>query len=288
MAHGTILEHFWISYREVPPIALYQDRLQGGKTMTIDQLFSLKGKTAVVTGGGRGLGRYMAIALAEAGADLVLGARHVEALEETAEMLKPLGTKIITSKLDVTIPDDVSRVVDDTLEHFGSIDILVNNSGTSWGAAPEAMPLEAWEKVFEVNVTGTFLMTQAVGQVMLAQGYGKIINIASVAGLGGIDPRIMDALAYNSSKGAVITMTRDLARKWGPRGIQVNAIAPGFFPTKMSQALITHRGEEILNATPLRRFGNENDIKGIVVLLASQASDFMTGAIVVVDGGTSA
>lgn len=256
--------------------------------MTIQELFSLQGKTALVTGGGRGLGRYMAIALAEAGANLVLGARHLEVLEETRDLLEPLGTKVVTLKLDVTAPDDVAAAVSAAQDNFGAIDILVNNSGTSWGAPPEEMPLEAWKKVFEVNVTGTFLMAQAVGKVMLQQGHGKIINIASVAGLGGIDPRIMDALAYNSSKGAVITMTRDLAQKWGPHGIQVNAIAPGFFPTKMSQGLIAYRGEEILNATPLRRFGREDDIKGIVVLLASQASDFMTGSIIVVDGGTSA
>ncbi len=256
--------------------------------MTVQELFSLQGKTAIVTGGGRGLGQYMAMALAEAGANLVLGARHLDALEETARMLKPLGVNVLPLTLDVTVPDDVRRVVDTARETFGTIDILVNNSGTVWGSPPEDMPLEAWAKVFAVNVTGTFLMSQAVGQVMLQQGYGKIINMASVAGLGGIDPRVMDALAYNSSKGAVIAMTRDLAQKWGPRGIQVNAIAPGWFPTKMSQGVLARRGNEILDATPLRRFGTENDIKGVVLLLASSASDFMTGSIVVVDGGISA
>ncbi len=256
--------------------------------MNIHELFSLEGKTAIVTGAGRGLGRYMAIALAEAGAHVMLGGRHLDALEETASIIRALGIEAVAMTLDVTNPDSVNQFVKAAGDNFGGIDILVNNSGTSWGDAPEDIPLHAWEKVFAVNVTGTFLMAQAVGRLMLAAGHGKIINVASVAGLGGIDPRMMDALAYNSSKGAVITMTRDLAKKWGPRGIQVNAIAPGWFPTKMSQGLLAQRGQEILEATPLRRFGTDNDLKGIVVLLASHASDFMAGAIVVVDGGTSA
>lgn len=256
--------------------------------MTIKELFSLENKTAIVTGGGRGLGRYMAVGLAEAGASVMLGGRHIDTLEETATIIKSLGKAAQSMRLDVTNPESVNQFVEAAQDHFGGVDILVNNSGTSWGDSPENIPLSAWEKVFAVNVTGTFLMAQAVGRLMLAAGHGKIINLASVAGLGGIDPRVMDALAYNSSKGAVIAMTRDLAKKWGPRGIQVNAIAPGWFPTKMSQGLLAHRGQEILDATPLGRFGTDNDIKGIVVLLASRASDFMTGSIVVVDGGTSA
>lgn len=256
--------------------------------MTIYELFSLEGKTAIVTGGGRGLGRYMALALAEAGARVMLGGRHLDALEETATIIKSMGKEAASRTLDVTNPDSVNQFVEAAQDNFGGVDILVNNSGTSWGDSPEDIPLSAWERVFAVNVTGTFLMSQAVGRLMLAAGHGKIINLASVAGLGGIDPRVMDALAYNSSKGAVITMTRDLAKKWGPRGIQVNAIAPGWFPTKMSQGVLAHRGQEILDATPLGRFGTDHDIKGVVVLLASRASDFMTGAILVVDGGTSA
>jgi gluconate 5-dehydrogenase len=174
------------------------------------------------------------------------------------------------------------------LEKFGSIDILVNNSGASWGAPAEDMPLEAWHKVMNVNVTGTFLMSQAVGKVMIEQQSGKIINIASVAGLRGSNPKFMNAIGYNASKGAVITFTKDLAVKWGPKGIHVNAIAPGFFPTKMSKGLLDKGAEAILEGTPLRKFGTENDLKGVALLLAAPASDFMTGEIIVVDGGTNA
>ncbi|MCM3726926.1 SDR family oxidoreductase [Neobacillus cucumis] len=256
--------------------------------MHVKQLFDLSGKVAIVTGGGRGLGQQIAEGFAEAGANVVVCSRKVEACEEVSKELKKLGVESLALKCDVSNPEDVRNVVDRTVEKFGRIDILVNNSGASWGAPVEEMPLEAWQKVINVNVTGTFLMSQAAGKVMLKQQSGKIINIASVAGLKGSNPKVMNAIGYNSSKGAVITFTKDLAVKWGPKGIYVNAIAPGFFPTKMSKGLLDIGGEAILEGTPLRKFGSDTDIKGVALFLASPASDFVTGDVLVVDGGAHA
>lgn len=256
--------------------------------MHIKELFDLTGKVAIVTGGGRGLGQQIAEGFAEAGANVVVCSRKPEACEEVSEQLRKIGVESFALKCDVTNPDDVKNVVEKTMERFGRIDILVNNSGASWGAPVEEMPLEAWHKVMNVNVTGTFLMSQAVGKVMIEQNYGKIINIASVAGLKGSNPKFMNAIGYNASKGAVVTFTKDLAVKWGPKGIYVNAIAPGFFPTKMSKGLLDKGAEGILEGTPLRKFGSENDLKGVALFLAAPASDFVSGDIVVVDGGAHA
>ncbi len=253
--------------------------------MHVKELFDLTGKVAIVTGGGRGLGKQIAEGFAEAGANVVVCSRKLEACQEVSDGLKKLGVESMALKCDITNPENVNNVISQTVEKFGRIDILVNNSGASWGAPVEDMPLESWQKVMSVNATGTFLMSQAVGRVMLKQRSGKIINIASVAGLQGSNPKYMNAIGYNASKGAVITFTKDLAVKWGPQGIYVNAIAPGFFPTKMSKALLEEGGEAILEGTPLRKFGSENDIKGVALFLAAPASDFVTGDIVVVDGG---
>lgn len=256
--------------------------------MNVMDLFDLTGKTALITGGGRGLGAQIAEGYAEAGANIVLCSRKVEACQETADRLAKLGVKTLALSCDISKPEDVHKVVDRTVKEFGTIDILVNNSGATWGAPAEEMPLEAWHKVINVNVTGTFLMSQAAGKIMIEQKSGKIINIASVAGLGGTDPRVMDTIGYNTSKGAVITMTKDLAVKWGRYGINVNAIAPGFFPTKMSAAIIEHGKNPILEATPLRRFGSADDLKGAALFLASNASNYVTGDVLIVDGGTHA
>lgn len=253
--------------------------------MHVMDLFKLEGKTAIVTGGGRGLGAQIAQGFAEAGANVVVCSRKLEACEETAEGLKELGVKALALKCDVTDEQDVENVIRKTVEEFGTVDILVNNSGATWGALVEEMPLEAWQKVMNVNVTGTFLMSRAAGQVMLKQKSGKIINISSVAGLGGIDPELMNTIGYNTSKGAVITFTKDLAAKWGQHNINVNAIAPGFFPTKMSEVLIERGKEQFLKQTPLNRFGSDEDLKGAALFLASGASDYITGDVVVVDGG---
>ncbi|MET3194778.1 SDR family oxidoreductase [Bacillus sp. OAE603] len=255
--------------------------------MHVKELFDLTGKVAIVTGGGRGLGEQIAKGFAEAGANVVLCSRNENACKEVSEELKSIGVEALAIRCDVTNPEDVQNVVNQTKEKFGRIDILVNNSGASWGAPAEDMPLEAWHKVLNVNVTGTFIMSQAVGKIMLDQNSGKIINIASVAGLQGTNPKYLDAVGYSASKGAVVNLTRDLAVKWGSRGVHVNAIAPGFFPTKMSKDVIAHGGEEILEGTPLRKFGSENDLKGAALFLAAPASDFVTGAILVVDGGSS-
>lgn len=214
--------------------------------MSILDLFKLDGKTAIVTGGGRGLGAQIATAYAEAGANVVVCSRKLEPCEEMSKKLKAeFGVDSLAFSCDVTNIDDIKNVVKQTKDHFGSIDILVNNSGATWGADVVDMPLEAWEKVIDVNVTGTFLMSQEVGKVMIEQKQGKIINIASVAGFGGTPP-FMQTIGYNTSKGAVMTFTKDLAVKWGHHNINVNAIAPGFFPTKMSKVLIEQAKDHIL------------------------------------------
>jgi gluconate 5-dehydrogenase len=256
--------------------------------MHIKELFDLKGKTAIVTGGGRGLGEQIAGALAEAGANIVVCSRKLEACQEVSEKLKEKGVQSLALKCDVTSPEDVKCVVEETMKQFGTIDILFNNSGVSWGTPALEMPLEKWNMVMNVNVTGTFLMSQAVGKIMMKNQSGKIINIASTAGFGGQDPRILDAIGYSTSKGAVITFTKDLAVKLAPYNIHVNAIAPGFFPTKMSKGVLAHIGNQLLEQTPLRRFGSDYDLKGAALFLASKASDYVTGHVLVVDGGVNA
>ncbi|MFS0904720.1 SDR family oxidoreductase [Priestia aryabhattai] len=256
--------------------------------MHIKDLFDLTGKTAIITGGGRGLGEQMAEGLAEAGANIVLCSRKKEACQQVADRLALLGVKTLALTCDISQPEDIKNVVHQTIETFGRIDILINNSGATWGASAEEMPLEAWQKVMNINVTGTFLMSQEAGKEMIKQKAGKIINIASIAGLGGTDPQYMDTIGYNTSKGAVITFTKDLAVKWGQHNIQVNAIAPGFFPTKMSGAIMEQGKDYFLSQTPLKRFGSEADLKGAAVFLASAASNYITGDILTVDGGVHA
>ncbi|HEX7066321.1 MAG TPA: SDR family oxidoreductase [Bacillales bacterium] len=255
--------------------------------MHVQELFSLKGKTAIVTGGGRGLGEQIAEAFAEAGANVVVCSRKLETCRETAEKLQNNDIESLALECDVTDPEDVERVVAETKERFGRIDILVNNSGASWGAPALDMPLDKWEKVMNVNATGTFLMSKAVGKEMKRQKFGKIINMASVAGLGGAPSDVLDAIGYSASKGAIISFTKDLAVKLAPN-INVNAIAPGFFPTKMSKGVLAINGENILSGTPMSRFGEENDIKGAALFLAAPASNYVSGHILVVDGGAQA
>ena len=256
--------------------------------MNARDLFDLTGKNAIVTGGGSGIGRDMAQALAEAGANLVLCARKVERCERAAEELGALGVKTLGLRCDVRDQEEVQGVVDRTTEELGRIDILVNNAGTAWGAPPEEVPLEGWQKVIDVNLTGVFLFAQAVGRTMIADGRGgKIVNIASVAGLGGAPAEVMNAIPYHASKGGVIAFTRDLACKWARHGINVNAIAPGWFPSDMSR-LVLERSPQIVERIPLRRFGGPDDLKGAILYLASAASDYVTGHTLVVDGGQSA
>ncbi|MEQ6389177.1 SDR family oxidoreductase [Bacillaceae bacterium S4-13-58] len=254
----------------------------------LEEMFSLEGKVAIVTGGGRGLGRQMALAYADAGAKVMICSRKIEACQQVVKEMEDNGGEALALECNIADPEQVQEVVQKTLDHFGTIDILVNNSGATWGAPVLEMPYEAWQKVMNVNVTGTFLMSQAVAKHMMEKKQGKIINIASVAGFGGADPRIMDTICYNTSKGAVITFTKDLATKLGEHQINVNAIAPGFFPTKMSKGVLEMGGQMIIERTPLRRLGGDNDIEGVAIFLASKASDYMTGQIVAVDGGMSA
>jgi gluconate 5-dehydrogenase len=255
--------------------------------MNTKKLFDLSGRVAIITGGSVGLGRQMAEGLAEVGANLVLCARKKERCEQAAEELRQLGVKTMALGCDVKNPDQVQAVVNATVSQFGRIDILFNNAGTSWGASVEEMKLDQWNKVIETNLTGTFLFSQAVGKVMVPQRRGKIINIASVAGLRGAAPEFQ-AIGYHASKGGVIAFTKDLACKWGIHNIQVNAIAPGWFPTNMSQVVMEQNKDVFLSKIPLRRFGNEHDLKGAAVYLASDASDYVTGHVLVVDGGQTA
>ena len=255
--------------------------------MNIKKLFDLTGRVAIVTGGSIGLGRQMAEGLAEMGANLVLCARKKERCEEAAEELKQLGIKTLALGCDVKNPEQVVDVVKETVSQFGRIDILINNAGTSWGAPIEEMRLEHWNKVMETNLTGTFLFSQAAGKHMVARRRGKIINIASVAGLRGALPEFQ-AIGYHASKGGVIAFTKDLACKWGVHNIQVNAIAPGWFPTHMSEVVIERNRDAFLKKIPLGRFGSDQDLKGAAVFLASDASNFVTGHVLVVDGGQTA
>ncbi|MEH7014789.1 SDR family oxidoreductase [Neobacillus niacini] len=256
--------------------------------MNIKDLFNLKGKTAIVTGGGRGLGEQIALAYAEAGANVVVCSRNVDACEEVSERLEKLGVRSLALQCNVSSYDDIQNVVQKTVEEFGTIDILVNNSGASWVAPALEMEIDKWDRIMDINLKGVFLFSQAVGKVMVKQGSGKIINVASITGFGGQDPKITDSISYSTSKGAVINFTKDLAVKLAPYNVHVNAIAPGFFPTKMTKAGLDYVGEKILERTPAGRFGSDFDMKGPALFLASKASDYVFGHVLAVDGGTIA
>jgi NAD(P)-dependent dehydrogenase (short-subunit alcohol dehydrogenase family) len=253
--------------------------------MKVGDLFDLHGKTAVITGGGRGIGFKMAQGLAEAGANVVICSRKVETCRKATEQIAKMGVKTLALGCDVRSPQDVQRVIDAVVKEFSRLDILVNNSGASWGNSPEDYPLEGWHKVLETNITGAFLFSQSAGRVMIAQRSGNIINIASVMGLVGTEPAVADAIAYSASKGALVTFTKDLAAKWAKHNIRINAIAPGWFPTDMSRWILENRGSRVLEHIPLKRFGEGDELKGAVVFLASEASSYVTGVILPVDGG---
>src|SRR5262245_4773373 len=253
------------------------------------RLFDLSGKTAIVTGGGKGIGRQMAEGLAESGADIVVCARQPERCEQAAaELAEQHGVKTLGLGCDVRDPDQVQAVIGRTVADFGGVDVLVNNAGTVWGAPPEEMPLDGWQKVVDVNLTGVFLFSQAAGRAMISNGGGSIVNIASVAGLRGSPSEITNSVVYHATKGGVIAFTRDLACKWAQHGIRVNAIAPGWFPSDMANFVLDQSGDRLVQDIPLRRFGGPEDLKGPVVFLASDASAYVTGHTLVVDGGQSA
>jgi gluconate 5-dehydrogenase len=256
---------------------------------TIQQLFDLTGQVALVTGGSRGLGLQMAHALGEAGARIMLSSRKAADLEQAAAELQGAGIDARWIAADCGFPQDIARLASETVERMGPIDILVNNAGATWGAPAEDHPLEAWDKVMNLNVRGYFLLSQAVARSsMIARRRGRIINIASIAGLAG-NPPAMRTIAYNTSKGAVVNFTRALAGEWGQHGITVNAICPGFFPSKMTHGLLEKLGADNMAAqAPLRRLGDDEDLKGLTLLFASEAGKHITGQWLAVDGGVSA
>jgi gluconate 5-dehydrogenase len=254
----------------------------------VKQLMDLQGRVAVVTGGATGLGLQMATGLAEAGSNIAICSRKLENCEQAAAQIEKLGVKALPVGCDVTKQAEVEAMRDAVLKAFGRVDVLVNNAGRAWAAPPEETPLERWQQVFDLNITAPFLCAQALGREMIQARRGKIINIASIAGLVGRNPRAYSSIAYGASKGALVNFTRDLAVKWAQHNIQVNCICPGFFVTPLNQKLYERNREAIEREIPLGRTGGPDDLKGIAVLLASDASDFITGAIIPVDGGAVA
>lgn len=255
--------------------------------MQVRELFELGGQVALVTGGSRGLGLQMAEALGEMGCRVVITARKADELKEAQQYLRSRGIEAMTIVSDLQRAEAVKPLVDESLAAYGQIDILVNNAGATWGAPAEDYPDEAWHKVMNLNVNAPFFLAREVGKrSMIPAQRGKIINIASIAGLkGALGP--MQTIAYNTSKAAAINFTRALAAEWGKYGINVNAICPGFFPSKMSAGLLDKVGQEVIERTPLQRLGDESDLKGAVVFLASAASRHITGQYLAVDGGAS-
>ena len=251
-------------------------------------LFDLTGKTALVTGGGTGLGRIMAEALAEYGANIAVCSRNVTHGLETAEFVTArYGRRAKAYSCNVAVEKEVIETVERVIEDFGPIHILINNSGTTWGEKAEEMPYEAWRKVMDVNLGGTFLMSKYVGRQMIQNREGKIINIGSVAGIKAEPADVLNAIGYSTSKAGIHHFTKDLAMKWGEYGISVNAIAPGFFESKMTRHVLSENQEKIIHKNPLKRLGDPGSLKGAVLLLASRASDHITGQIIAVDGGSS-
>ena len=250
----------------------------------VNELFNLTGRVAIVTGGSRGIGVEMATALAESGASLMLCARRAEWLDETVEQFRANNFNVIGQACDVTKPDEVQSVVDATVKEFGKVDILINNAGTSWGAMPEDMPLEKWQQVIDVNLTGCFLFAQAAGREMLKHNSGSIINIASIAGMTSSANGPFYS-GYVASKAGLIGLTRELAASWGRRGIRVNAIAPGFFHSRLADAVIDIYERSVQENNIIPRIGAEGELKGVTVFLASDASSYITGQTIAVDGG---
>jgi gluconate 5-dehydrogenase len=258
-------------------------------TRTIQQLFDLTGQVALVTGGSRGLGLQMAHALGEAGAKIMLSSRKAEDLEAAAAELKAAGIEAQWIAADCGKEEDIRRLAAETVQRMGTIDILVNNAGATWGAPAEEHPVNAWDKVMNLNVRGYFILAQEVAKLcMIPRKKGRILNVASIAGLAG-NPSEMKTIAYNTSKGAVVNFTRALAGEWGEHGITVNAICPGFFPSKMTYGLLEKLGaDKMAQGAPLRRLGDDEDLKGLTLLYASPAGKHITGQWMAVDGGVSA
>ncbi|MBX9964974.1 MAG: SDR family oxidoreductase [Burkholderiales bacterium] len=257
--------------------------------MNAAQLFNLTDRVALVTGGSRGLGLQMAEALGEMGAKVAITARKANELDAAKAHLRGKGIDVLTHACDLSDPAAAEPLLDKVVSQWGTLDILINNAGATWGAPAEDHPLDAWQKVINLNLTAMFVLSQLAGKkVMIPRKAGKIINIASIAGYSGTDPHFMPTIAYNTSKAGVINFTKSLAVEWARYGIHVNGIAPGVFPSKMSKGMIDRAEQYILDHTPMRRMGTDQDLKGVTVLLASRASDFMTGVTIPVDGGFAA
>ncbi len=256
--------------------------------MGVKNLLDLSGRVALVTGGSRGLGLQIAEALGEMGAKLALTARKKDELDAAVSHLRKSKIEAAAFVCDLGKREAIPPLVDAILDKFGKVDVLVNNAGATWGAPAEDHPLEAWDKLVNLNLTGAFVITQLIGRKsMIPARWGRIINIASVAGLMGQDPRIVRTIAYNATKGGLVNFTRALAAEWGQHGITVNAICPGFFPSKMTRSTLGTTGELIRDWTPTKRLGNDEDLKGLAVLLASEASRHITGQAIAVDGGAT-
>ncbi len=251
--------------------------------MGVKKLLDLSGRNALVTGGSRGLGLQIAEALVEMGAKVAITARKKDELEDASKRLGSSSSPFVS---DIGRREDIPALVDAVTKRCGRIDILVNNAGATWGAPAEDHPLDAWDKLMNVNLTGVFVLSQLVAKrCMIPAGWGRIVNIASIAGLIGQDPRFAPTAAYTATKHGVVGLTRQLAAEWGVHGITVNAICPGFFPSKMTRATLDKMAKTIVELTPNRRLGNEEDLKGLAVLLASEASRHITGQAIAVDGG---
>ena len=257
---------------------------------SMKKIFDLTGKTALITGGSRGLGLQIAEALGEQGARLVIASRKADELQKAASRLAEMGIQVEWIAADSTQEADIQRLGAEAMAKLGKIDILVNNAGATWGSPAADHPLDAWDKLMNLNVRGIFLLSQYIGKhSMIPNRYGRIINVASIAGLRGNPPNLMGTLAYNTSKGAVVNFTRALAGEWGPYGITVNALAPGFFPSKMTKGVIAQLGvEKLTQGVPLGRLGDDDDLKGAAVLFASDAGKHITGQILAIDGGQTA
>ena len=256
--------------------------------MNVPDLFRLDGQVALITGGSRGLGLQMAKALGAMGCRVAITARKADELAQARSELEARGIEVLTLVGDLQQLDTIPALVDEAASGLGAIDILVNNAGTTWGAPAEDHPLEAWDKVMNLNIRSIFLFSQAVAKAsMIPNGGGRIINVASIAGLGGSTE--VKFIAYGTSKGAVVNFTRTLAGEWGTYGITVNALAPGFFPSKMTKGTLAALGvEKLSRSAPLRRIGDDDDLKGAALLFASAAGQHITGQILAVDGGVSA
>jgi gluconate 5-dehydrogenase len=250
------------------------------------ELFDLSGRVAIVTGGSRGLGQEMAEGLAEAGASLMLCARREEWLTPTVDEMRKGDVRVEGMVCDVSQADQVQAVVDKTMAAFGRIDILINNAGVSWGARPEDMPLDKWQKVIDINLTGAFLFSQAAGREMLKREYGRIINVSSVSGIQA-SVNGPHYAAYAASKAGLMGLTRELAASWGRQGIRVNAIAPGFFHSRLADPALPLAEPRIKASNPIPRVGAAGELKGVAVFLAADASNYITGQVIVVDGGRS-